>query len=411
MERLRGETLVKLDVTYSAYLELLKIGIGTSNNAFDFSVLSDEQWNRIVKEGVHQATTLICFDSIKNVNIKLNDKLYEDWFFKATQVLKRNFAIIQQQKSLIELLNKHQIPYVILKGTSSAFYYTNSEFRSFGDIDFFVDSINVEQTKKLLLSDGYVLEEDTSPIHFEFSKNSISVELHKTISGIPDNKYESVFTDAFKTITSDGVLVDGFSKPSDFHHALVIFLHTLHHLLSNGIGIRHLCDWACFVNKTSDNSFWETDLIPHFKRTGTFKFMCGLTLASVELLNINRPTWCEEVSSDMVDTIIKEIVSSGNFGNKKTSKNSLLMLGTNSKKSTVFTKIGNMVKALNRTNHIVCPAIKKAPIVYPFLMLYRIARYLVLMCLGKRPSLAQVSKTANERSAVFAKYELYMIED
>ena len=69
MERLRGETLVKLDVTYSAYLELLKIGIGTSNNTFDFSVLSDEQWNRIVKESVHQATTLICFDSIKNINI------------------------------------------------------------------------------------------------------------------------------------------------------------------------------------------------------------------------------------------------------------------------------------------------------------------------------------------------------
>ncbi len=400
-----------LDVTFRAYLELLKIGIGTSNNKFDFSVLSEEQWNRIMKESVHQATALICFDSIKDINVTLNEKVYADWFLKATQVLKRNFAIMQQQKRLIELLNKHQISYVILKGTSSAYYYPNSEFRSFGDIDFFVDSHNIEKTKNFLLRDGYVLEEDTSPIHFEFSKNNISVELHKTISGIPDNKFGKVFTDAFKTITDDSILVDGFLKPSDFHHALVIFLHTLHHLLYNGIGMRHLCDWACFVNKTHQEDFWKNELIPLLKSTGTYKFMCGLTLASIELFNINKPVWCEEVSDDMVDTMIREIISSGNFGNKKTNKTSLLMLGQNSKKSTVFTKINNMVKALNKTNHIVCPIIKKVPIIYPFLMLYRIMRYLVLMCFGRKPSLIKMSKTANERSSVFAKYELYNIED
>ena len=402
--------MVNTDAVFNAYLELLKISIENSNHDFDFSALTDDDWEGIESECFSQATSLLCFDSIKNINIKLNDNIYSDWFLKATKILKRNFKIMQQQELLCNLLSTNQIPYVILKGTSSAYYYPNSEYRNFGDIDFLVDSANVERTKLLLLENDYILEEDTSSIHFEFRKNDVRIELHKTISGLPDNKFRSYFECEISTITANGVLVNGFCKPSDYHHAIVIYLHTLHHLLYNGIGMRHLCDWACFVNKTYKDAFWTDKFIPLLKSTGTYKFMCGLTSASVKLLNIDKPNWCENVSEDMVETIVSEVCSAGHFGLKKTVRNSSLMLGNNSEKSSVLSKISNMIKALNKTNHIVCPLIKKIPIIYPFLMLYRAARYLVLMCMGKRQSLIKTSKYADERSAVFAKYELYNVD-
>ena len=87
------------------------------------------------------------------------------------------------------------------------------------------------------------------------------------------------------------------------------------------------------------------------------------------------------------------------------------MTRMDSGKSSVFSKIRGMLRALNKTNHIVCPLIKKVPIIYPFLMLYRVIRYLILMFAGKKPSLLETSKYADERSSVYMKYQLYKVED
>ena len=32
--------------------------------------------------------------------------------------------------------------------------------------------------------------------------------------------------------------------PAPFHHGLILLLHTVHHMLGEGIGLRHLCDWG-----------------------------------------------------------------------------------------------------------------------------------------------------------------------
>ena len=87
------------------------------------------------------------------------------------------------------------------------------------------------------------------------------------------------------------------------------------------------------------------------------------------------------------------------------------MTRMDSEKSTVFSKIHQMIKSLNKTNHLVCPLIKKVPIIYPFVMIYRIVRYLILMSVGKKPSLLETSQYADERSSVFQNYQLYKVED
>ena len=43
--------------------------------------------------------------------------------------------------------------------------------------------------------------------------------------------------------------------PSDFHHGLVMLLHLSSHLMGAGIGIRHLCDWALFLNSIEEKNF------------------------------------------------------------------------------------------------------------------------------------------------------------
>lgn len=396
-----------LDLALKAYFELIKISIGTYKDDFDFSVLNDEQWNNVFEESKKQSTALMCFDALKFVSAKPNDEIYNSWFLTASKILSNNIHVSNQQQVLINVLNDNNIPYAILKGLSSAFYYPNGEYRNSGDIDFIVLSKDVETTKELLLKNDYSMHRDVNPVHYEFHKNGARYELHRRISGIPDNSYGKIFEKELCNIIKECVMVNNFNKPGDYHHGIIIFLHTMHHILCNGIGLRHLCDWACFVNRTIGYSFWGEQLIPLLKKTGTYKFMCGITLASVKLFDIVKPSWCNEELDEMVETIINEVISAGNFGRKKPRQPSLIMTRKDSGKNSAFSKMCAMIKALNRTNAYICPLIKKVPIIYPFLMIYRVFRYLILMCIGKKTSLIEISKFADERNAVYTKYQLY----
>ena len=159
--------MLELSIIHRAFLELIKISIGTSNNDFDFSQLSDEDWERVYDESKKQASVLICFDAFKNVDSKPCSEIFHKWFFLATANLKSNINIINEQERLIALLNDNDIPYVILKGLSSAAYYKDGGIRRLGDIDFLVDNTNVEKTKELLVASGYQLDHETSDIHYE----------------------------------------------------------------------------------------------------------------------------------------------------------------------------------------------------------------------------------------------------
>lgn len=65
--------------------------------------------------------------------------------------------------------------------------------------------------------------------------------------------------------------------PTDLHQAVILLLHTAHHLVSEGVGLRQLCDWACFVNKTQGEEFWHTKFIPLVKEIGMYNFASILT--------------------------------------------------------------------------------------------------------------------------------------
>lgn len=399
---------------YTALLELVKIGIGTSDGNFDFSVLTEEDWNSVMSEVFSQTMGLMCFEAINKAQFELPKEIYDTWFKRSLALTARGMRNLNAQKKLIKLLVDNNIPYTILKGMSSAFYYPEPDNRASGDIDFIVKPEDLERTRQLLCDNEYKMEPDFNGVHYEFDYENARFELHKKVSGIPEHEVGKYFEEELKNIVEEGVMTEGgFVKPCDYHHGLVIFLHTLHHMLSNGIGARQLCDWACFVNKTKEESFWTEKFIPLLKKTGTFRFASSLTEACIYYLGIEKPDWHAETSSELRDTVITEIYTSGNFGRKNPDNNSRmnLMVVKNSKKLTVFGKMGKMIKALNRSNIKVFPILKKAPYLYPFIMIYRVLRHIVLIIRGQRPSLAKVSRQAEERNKVFVQYNLYETEE
>ncbi len=401
---------MKSDKISEALRELLRISLGTADGSFDLSSLSEEEWLLLKREAEAQAVTAIVFDASEKAGVKLSEELYKGWFKASLSVISSSLFIARELSGLTGLLSENGIEYVILKGASSAYYYPDGDKRNVGDIDLYVKPTDTERTFKLLCEAGYEAEKDLSDIHYEFNKGRVRVELHKTFSGIPENGAGEYFSAALSDIVDCAVLVadEGFKRPSDFHHGIIIFLHTLHHMLLTGIGMRQFCDWAFFLFKTYNEPFWEEGLLPLFEKTGTAIFAAALTEAAVCYFNLPCPKWHKGAEPVLRDRILNEFLRSGNFGKKRTEDiKANVMSSKDSKPLGFFGKLKQMRKALNDTNKKVYPVLNRAPYLYPFIMLYRVARYFVLMLCGKKPSLREASRQATEKNKIFADFKLY----
>ena len=142
------------------------------------------------------------------------------------------------------------VPYVILKGCASAYYYPNPMLRSMGDVDFLVPPAYISAAGKAMEAQGLKPWKNDHPSHIVYSGgNGMRYEMHFRVAGIPDGdtgeKLTAYFSDVFDKAAERTVGAHQMMLPSPFHHGLVLLLHTIHHLTGEGIGIRHLRAVAC----------------------------------------------------------------------------------------------------------------------------------------------------------------------
>ena len=106
-----------------------------------------------------------------------------------------------------------------------------------------------------------------------------------------------------------------------------------HHLNGEGIGLRHLCDWAVFVSSMSRAEFCEL-FEKSLKSIGLWHFACVLTSLCVEYLGCNAESLLEQIDNDSISLYMSDIIKGGNFGQKDDDRShqALLMSRENAEK-------------------------------------------------------------------------------
>ena len=133
-----------------------------------------------------------------------------------------------------------------------------------------------------------------------------------------------------------------------------------------------------------------------------------LTGACIDHLDIQCPDWFVAGSKELSDEIFEKVITLGNFGRKDPNKlKHYSFASVNGKKLTFGQKISKMFCSLNATNRDMYPILNKAPYLYPFITVWRIIKYLVLSALGKKTTLKQRMKYADERAEIFERFEIY----
>lgn len=335
---------------------------------------------------------------------------------QSLSAIRRNMDILLQHQYLHELMTKAGIPYVVLKGAASAYYYPLPHQRMMGDVDFLVPGDDVERTAELLKAEGFTPSDDHHDFHVAFHKERMNFELHFDPPGVPGGEVGRIVREycadiitAAKTVQSGMVT---FQNPEPFHHGLVMLLHMKNHLLAEGIGLRHLCDWAVLVDRFSDDEF-RAMFEEKLKKTGLWRFAVTVSLSAHLAIGLPYRKFMGD-DRDLALGLLTDILSGGNFGRKKEGRTEEgLFISHYGQDGVPQSRIVRLVSAANRIVYNHWPVARKVKLLLPFGWLYWGGLRLVREIAGTRQPMqyAKAYLDAQPRTELYRRLQLFETEE
>lgn len=393
-------------------LQLIRAAL--TDQPIEWSGEATIDWRAVVKEAAQQAVSLLAFDSAAKVAEHIPADVYARWTNLIFAKMTEDARIGGIQHELTNLLKRNGYPYVILKGATSAAYYPKAELRTQGDIDFLVDPAQIEEILVLLQQNGYTVKDIPSDHHKSLKKAGVALEIHFCETTIPQGPIgDKIRAFLQNNIHKPQTLNDGihdFYAPKDMYHGLILLLHSQRHMLSEGLGLRHLCDWACFVQKTVESSFWK-ELINFIKEIGLYTYASVITQLCAAYFGTPLPDWVVTVEPSLVAELIEDVLTSGNFGKKDRKRaRSGMMISDAESGDTSRGRLFYLFHTLNRAVKIHHPSIKCFPILYPIFAIEVIIRYYLKVAHGERLPMSKLADAANERRSVYHKLHIFEVE-
>lgn len=365
----------------------------------------------LIKESINQGVPMLFFKASEKIKtLTPDEKNY--WLTTISPFLAKNLKNTLVQNGLVTILEKEGVSYAILKGTSSSIAYREPYIRALGDVDLYVKKHELKKVRKLLENNGYAFKHGLNEHHVAFVKDGEVIELHFSPVHIPGGRVGKIIENAFKNSLDFTVYAEyegqKFKMLNPFNQGLVLLIHMQSHMMAFGVGLRHLCDWACYIQNTDKET--QERLVEFFKQTGLFIYAKTITKTCAKYLGVNLPSWAKDADEYLADEIIKEILSSGNFGMKDKAKadSALLMENNTSDK-----KRGKFRRLISKLHHSVMrryPFLRYLFIFYPFFFGYRFIRYFILILFGKRRKISELSKIADVRAEFYDKFKFYQTE-
>ena len=318
-----------ITVVQKQFLELLRAGLW--GGCPDVTLFQGEvNWKAIFKIAREQAVQVLVADGMEALPEHLAPK--KETIYKVAIRRTTNSLANKVQKSLINrittLFNEEGIPSILLKGQGVAQNYQKPDSRMCGDIDIYVGMDNFHKACEILRREGAeeLIHQDEHEFHIAFDLDDKTIEVHKKSDVIHGRKLNDSLQ-KWTTIHLDAKLADGtlpkwnndgtlINIPDPTYNAFYIIHHAVRHMLSEGIGLRHVCDWMIFLYTHYDQIDAEElkATLTEFKMTQAWEQFGALAtefLGFPEEYLILPPIKQNESKAPL---LLNHIFSTGNFG-------------------------------------------------------------------------------------------------
>lgn len=252
-----------MDKRYAVLLELTARAISKCHDDADTTLsvggLSDEEWLGVYDAAVRGGVCALVWDAVQRLDRTLwpPRELSLRWGVGASVIA----AAYEDRKAkileLTDLWAEADIKTYCLKGLSLSHYYPNPELRESGDFDCWLGD-DFERGNEVAVSHGAAFDPHDYR-HSVLVYKGLKVENHRYFLAIRGNeRHKRLERYLHEVIACDRRMEGGkLYYPSCRFDAMFLTMHALTHFLYEGICLRHLCDWVCFVNAERANVDWD----------------------------------------------------------------------------------------------------------------------------------------------------------
>lgn len=386
--------------------------VGHNLFSMPLDIGSEVDWAEVLKEGIAQSVPLLAFKNIDELPIGVATSEMIKRYLKRCSA--SNYLCYKGHEYLHDLMTKNGIKYSIIKGVASARYYPDPAARSMGDVDFYVAPEDLERAKAIFEADGFEVKETDSEHHVCIKKGPMDMEMHFAPIAIPNDKMRPIFLEYWSDLCDKASLTeDTFSEymlPSDFHHGFIMITHFQLHLMPNGVGLRHLCDFVVFANRFSDEDFRQL-FEERFKRVGLWRLAQIISLAAVRYLGMPYKSWMGDDYAT-ADALMLDIARGGNFGQREKARSFEGVFIADYKATDLGkSRFSRAFRSMNKYIRQKWRAAVWCPLLYPVGWVYFSVRFLFKRITGRRRvSVMKSYKESGKRLKLYKSLDLYKPE-
>lgn len=278
---------------HQSFLSLVRLGIGCDLPSS--KVPSDQiDWNSVMTLAEKQGLTAVVLDGIDKLPEKQRPPktLLLKWIGSSIHGFEQRYELYRRAiVSLAGFYNGHGFKMMVLKGYACSIYWPKPEHRPAGDIDIWL--FGEYRLADEVISREAGIHVDTSEHHHTvFFWNGFMVENHYDFINVHHHKSNAYFESILKELgQDDSHHVDVYGEkvymPSPDLHALFLLRHAMAHFAATKITLRHLLDWAFFVEKNSEGINWPW-LMEIMDRFGMAEFLNIVMAICIEDLGFGK---------------------------------------------------------------------------------------------------------------------------
>lgn len=301
------------------FFRLVRYAIGGSHQA---PQIGASDWEAMYDMAKKQSIIGVLFESVQRMgqNATIPRQLKMNWFYKLNQIKNRNMLLNQRSAELVAMFQKDGFDCCVLKGQGNAMMYPNPYARSSGDIDLQVKGgrdMVVQYVKKRFPHTKTAYQHVDYPVF-----KNVSVEVHYLPvylnNPLYNRRLKKWFDDHCDDIYGHEVdLPDNAGRitvPSLRFNVFFQMAHMMHHLLDEGIGLRHMIDYYFLLRKVYEERISLDGMTDELNRLGLRKFAGAVMFIMHDVLGLEENCLIVPVDERRGKTLLKEILNGGNFG-------------------------------------------------------------------------------------------------
>ena len=289
------------------FFQLLRSGLKPDCAPAVTGKISARQWDDIFRMAADQGVCAVIGDGMERLPEKLRPPrdIRLRWALTAERQEKRYRRQQEKTAKMAAAFAENGIRMLVLKGLGLSRDYPVPAHRECGDIDIYLFGAS-DEGDRLLLQMGAQPYFDV-PKHSSHTWDGILIENHRTILNVRRNRNERELNALLTAVLEqEGVceIGENIAVPPATFNAIYLLRHAAVHYQKEGIAVRHLCDWACFLERHGH----EIDRQLFHKALADYRldrFEALMTAAAVRYLGTEVPE--PACDAGMLERFMREI--------------------------------------------------------------------------------------------------------